>query len=228
MYLTWHLIRLLYSVLATFLGLLPVWLLLCILYRVTRGFSKTNGRNKRCTPVSTLAVLGSGGHTMEMIRLLSGLTEKYYPRHYVVANSDKFSNTKIEEFEQRRSLCAGGDKAYKVYHIPRSREVGQSYFSSIFSTIYSCFCCFPLVRRIHPDLILCNGPGICVPIVFVGLILKYLFLMDVTIVYVESVCRVKTLSLSAQLLYPFIDHLLVQWPQLKERYSGADFLGRLI
>ncbi|XP_014789652.1 UDP-N-acetylglucosamine transferase subunit ALG14 homolog isoform X2 [Octopus bimaculoides] len=187
MYLTWHLIRLLYSVLATFLGLLPVWLLLCILYRVTRGFSKTNGRNKRCTPVSTLAVLGSGGHTMEMIRLLSGLTEKYYPRHYVVANSDKFSNTKIEEFEQRRSLCAGGDKA-----------------------------------------ILCNGPGICVPIVFVGLILKYLFLMDVTIVYVESVCRVKTLSLSAQLLYPFIDHLLVQWPQLKERYSGADFLGRLI
>lgn len=48
---------------------------------------------------------------MEMIRLLSGLTEKYYPRHYVVAKSDKFSDTKIEEFEQRRSLCAGGDKA---------------------------------------------------------------------------------------------------------------------
>ncbi|XP_036361310.1 UDP-N-acetylglucosamine transferase subunit ALG14 homolog [Octopus sinensis] len=82
--------------------------------------------------------------------------------------------------------------------------------------------------RININQILCNGPGICVPIAFVGLILKYLFLMDVTIVYVESVCRVKTLSLSAQLLYPFIDHLLVQWPQLKERYSGADFLGQLI
>ncbi|GAB1600092.1 UDP-N-acetylglucosamine transferase subunit ALG14 homolog [Argonauta hians] len=228
MYPTWHLIRLLYSVLATFLGLLPVWLLLCILYRVTRGFSQTHGRNKRCIPTSTLVVVGSGGHTMEMIQLLSGLTEKYHPRHYVVANSDKFSDTKIEEFEKRRSLGDDSDKAYKVYHIPRSREVGQSYISSIISTIYACFYCFPLVKKIHPDLILCNGPGICIPIAFAGLILKYLFLMDVTIVYVESVCRVKSLSLSALLLYPFIDNLVVQWPQLKDRYSGTDYIGRLV
>ena len=47
-----------------------------------------------------MAILGSGGHTAEMVRLLEGLnTAKFAPRVYVIARSDIGSQAKIEEFE---------------------------------------------------------------------------------------------------------------------------------
>ena len=51
---------------------------------------------------------------------------------------------------------------------------------------------------------------------------------DIKIVYVESICRVKTLSLSAKMLYYFVDRLIVQWPDLYEKYQRAVYLGRIV
>jgi beta-1,4-N-acetylglucosaminyltransferase len=47
-------------------------------------------------------------------------------------------------------------------------------------------------------------------------------------VYVESFARVKTLSLSGKLLYPFVDRFIVQWPGLKEKWTRAEYLGVLV
>uniref|UniRef100_A0A8C0UC22 UDP-N-acetylglucosamine transferase subunit ALG14 n=1 Tax=Cyanistes caeruleus TaxID=156563 RepID=A0A8C0UC22_CYACU len=44
-----------------------------------------------------------GGHTTEILRLLSCLSESYSPRHYVLADSDKMSEAKIRSFEQKRA-----------------------------------------------------------------------------------------------------------------------------
>jgi len=47
--------------------------------------------------VKTAIVLGSGGHTTEMIKLLGGVDlKKFTPRHYIVADSDKMSIQKIK------------------------------------------------------------------------------------------------------------------------------------
>lgn len=45
----------------------------------------------------------TGGHTTEILRLLSCLSELYSPRHYIFADSDKMSEAKIRSFEQKRS-----------------------------------------------------------------------------------------------------------------------------
>ena len=46
--------------------------------------------------VSLLTVLGSGGHTTEMLTLLGHMSEeKYVSRTYVVANSDTHSERKV-------------------------------------------------------------------------------------------------------------------------------------
>jgi len=45
------------------------------------------------------------------------------------------------------------------------------------------------------------------------------------IVYVESVCRVTSMSMSGRLLYPFADLFYVQWPQLLQNYPKAKYLG---
>lgn len=48
------------------------------------------------------------------------------------------------------------------------------------------------------------------------------------IVFVESICRVETLSLSGKILRFLPVEILVQWPQLTEIYPKTQYIGRLI
>ncbi|CAF1428914.1 unnamed protein product [Adineta steineri] len=55
--------------------------------------------------IPTLIVLGSGGHTTEMFRLLSGTDLNIYkPRYYTIATTDKMSAKKMNEFELNVSI----------------------------------------------------------------------------------------------------------------------------
>jgi beta-1,4-N-acetylglucosaminyltransferase len=53
--------------------------------------------------------------------------------------------------------------------------------------------------------------------------------MDVRIAYVESIARVRKLSLSGLLLYMSraADVLFVQWPELQQRFPRSTYAGRL-
>lgn len=76
--------------------------------------------------------------------------------------------------------------------------------------------------------VLCNGPGTCVPICVSALLLGILGIKKVIIVYVESICRVETLSLSGKILFHLCDCFIVQWPTLKEKYPKSVYLGRIV
>lgn len=168
--------------------------------------------------VKTLIVLGSGGHTAEMMLVVNNLqTEAYSPRLYVVANTDRISKEKVKQFEKSSS-------DHEVFEITRSREVKQSFLTAIFTTFLAFLNCFPLIWREMPDLVLCNGPGTCIPVCVAAFILRFIGrIPNCKIVYVESFCRVKTLSLSGKILKPFVDMFVVQWEDLvdeKTRYFG--------
>ncbi|KAJ0082689.1 hypothetical protein Patl1_10136 [Pistacia atlantica] len=47
--------------------------------------------------------------------------------------------------------------------IYRSREVGQSYISSVWTTLLAIAHALWLMIRIRPQVVLCNGPGTCIP-----------------------------------------------------------------
>ncbi|KAM4659180.1 UDP-N-acetylglucosamine transferase subunit ALG14 isoform 1-T1 [Amazona ochrocephala] len=184
-------------------------------------------RSRRTPPFSVLVVAGSGGHTTEILRLLSCLSESYSPRHYVFADSDTMSEAKIRSFEQKRAETVPTSQ-FTLDRIPRSREVRQSWTSSVVTTLYSMLYSLPLTYRRKPDLILCNGPGTCVPVCISALLLGLLGIKRAIIVYVESICRVETLSLSGKILYYFSDYFIVQWPDLKEKYPKSIYLGRIV
>ncbi|XP_038167836.1 UDP-N-acetylglucosamine transferase subunit ALG14 homolog [Arvicola amphibius] len=179
--------------------------------------------------VGLLIVAGSGGHTTEILRLVGSLSSAYSPRDYVIADSDKMSAKKIISFEDARKRDSATEcTPYCLHRIPRSREVRQAWLSSVFTTLYSTWFSFLLVCRIKPDLVLCNGPGTCVPICMSALLLGILGIKKVIIVYVESICRVETLSLSGKILYHLCDYFIVQWPALKEKYPKSVYLGRIV
>ncbi|XP_029419686.1 UDP-N-acetylglucosamine transferase subunit ALG14 homolog isoform X2 [Nannospalax galili] len=175
-------------------------------------------------------LLIKGGHTTEILRLVGSLSGAYSPRHYVIADSDEMSANKINSFEFTRADRDSSPEyiKYYIHRIPRSREVQQPWLSTVFTTLRSMWLSFPLVQRIKPDLVLCNGPGTCIPICVSALLLGILGIKKVIIVYVESICRVETLSLSGKILLHLSDYFIVQWPALKEKYPKSVYLGRIV
>ncbi|KAF7213578.1 UDP-N-acetylglucosamine transferase subunit ALG14 [Nothobranchius furzeri] len=200
---------------------------LCLLFIVRFCIVLKTGPS--CKPgdkgyVSVLVVAGSGGHTTEILRLMEHLSAAYSPRHYVVADTDRMSVEKICTFEG----CDPSPSQFTVCRIPRSREVNQSWASSAVSTLKALQYSIPLVFRLRPDMVLCNGPGTCVPLCVAALLLGILGIKKILIVYVESICRVQTLSLTGKILYLLSDYFFVQWSSLRTRYPRSIFLGRIV
>ncbi|CAB0010831.1 unnamed protein product [Nesidiocoris tenuis] len=173
-------------------------------------------------PVRTMLVIGSGGHTAELLKITQHLdVRRYRPRYYVMADTDITSEMKIVSVEYNNPK---GD--YIVVKIPRARHVGQSFFSSIFTTIWSTICVFPRMLYYRPELVLCNGPGTCIPICLIAFLLRAACIQpNNRIVFLESVCRVKSLSLTGKLLMFFADNIFVQWPELTRTYRRVQYIG---
>ena len=104
---------------------LLVTLALVVILRVlavlpARVWGRKPAPQPRTSPCNTLVVIGSGlcvsqhvldwhsrfftldagGHTTEMLRLLGGTArQRYSPRRYVLSNTDRISESKLQEFE---------------------------------------------------------------------------------------------------------------------------------
>lgn len=90
------------------------------------------------------AVLGSGGHTGEMLRIIDGLDTYLRPTHFIIGCGDKLS------FDKLASLRL---KNRQLIWIPRPRNVGQSYLTSIFSTTRTAVECLNRFQHHLPKLV---------------------------------------------------------------------------
>lgn len=197
-----------------------VVILLRVFYLIFLVLSTDSGLESEST-LRTILCIGSGGHTTELLRIVRNLDhQKYQPRLYILADNDVSSEVKIHKTEHSPAK-------YALERIPRSRNVKQSYLSSIGSTLYATLHTIPVVYNFKPNVIFCNGPGTCVPVCVVAFILRCLFLIDCRIVFIESICRVRTLSLTGKILQYFADVIVVQWPQLRDSCYRAKYFGRL-
>ncbi|XP_048618897.1 UDP-N-acetylglucosamine transferase subunit ALG14 homolog isoform X4 [Brassica napus] len=157
---------------------------------------------------------------------------RYTPRFYIAAATDNMSLQKARSFEHSLpdKLLAVEEDSLRFTQIYRSREVGQSYVTSVWTTIVAIVHALWLMIRIRPQVILCNGPGTCIPLCVIAFLFKVLGIRWSSIFYVESVARVKKLSLSGLLLYNLrmADQFFVQWPQLQKNYPRAHYVGCLM
>ncbi|KAI3903614.1 hypothetical protein MKW98_032268 [Papaver atlanticum] len=173
--------------------------------------SKIPLHNSPPKAVSALIILGSGGHTAEMINLIPVLQrDRLRPRVYVAASTDNMSLQKARVLEPLWLIrLAGLDKlkeTAQVMQIYRSREVGQSYLTSIGTRLIALVHALLLMIKIRPQVILCNGPGTCFPRCVIVFLFKVPGIRWSSIFYVESIARVKRLSLSGLLLYKLHIH----------------------
>ncbi|KAI3415784.1 UDP-N-acetylglucosamine transferase subunit [Globodera pallida] len=171
-----------------------------------------------------MAVLGSGGHTTEMFKMLAVQDDLFPERTYVIAQSDKLSGLKVEEFEREHG------NRFSVKTIPRAREVDQSYLSAVGSTLTAFFHSFLLVNKERADVVISNGPAIGLGICFFARFFDLTRIHRCRVVFIESICRVQKLSLTGWIVYHFrIAHaFLVQWKDLQKKYPKTEYVGRLV
>ncbi|CAD7930062.1 unnamed protein product [Amoebophrya sp. A25] len=208
-------------------------------------------QKKRC-----VAVLGSGGHSSELLQLIEGWD--MYDFVFIAADSDPYCHKilerngfKIDERTGSRSAApahhvenqkgsrtresgstgsATGARKCSLFLIQRSRHVGEGWVSSLVHTLQACAQCVNLVRRERlirdADLLLVNGPGVCVPVVF-GMLLSELlgwrgttFASHARLVFVESFARVRSISMTGRILQPWVDRFVVQWRATESPTKG--------
>ena len=73
--------------------------------------------------------------------------------------------------------------------------------------------------REKPDAVICTGVLAMIPMCLLAK------LMGKKLIYIESFAKVTSPTLTGKLLYRFADQFYVQWPQMKEIYPNAIYVG---
>lgn len=182
-----------------------------------------------------MVLFGSGGHSTEMLMLMQNAklgkklaTNSVEKLVCVVSQDDSLICDKIDnEFP---GITSKG-KVERV-KLSRGREIGQSYLTTFWTFLISLYQSIQIISTHKPAVCLTNGPAISVTISLAIFILNKTLNRNYKcrIMYVESFCRTRTLSLSGRLIYhlKLADEFYVQWPRLSVLYTGVKYKGLLV
>lgn len=183
-----------------------------------------------------MILFGSGGHSSEMLMLLQNarLSEKLGNGKInrltcVLSEDDKLIENKIcQEFAR-----SSDRNKLEMVRLRRARKVGQSYLSSIWTTLAGLFSSVALVLTQRPHLCFTNGPAISVVLTIAIRSLQIVTLgtcYSCEIIYIESFCRTNSLSLTGKIIYHLrlADQFYVQWATLATKYPKSFFKGIIV
>jgi len=155
-----------------------------------------------------LVVLGSGGHTTEMLRLvdLLGPGLEYV---YLLEQEDGFSQARIR--------IPG-----PAFRIHQPSRFGDALWLTALKTVRSALEACVLLARVRPDAIVACGRGLAVAVCALGR------LMGAKVIFIETAARVRSRSLTGRLVHPFVDLFYVQWEEARALYPGSRYAGRLL
>jgi beta-1,4-N-acetylglucosaminyltransferase len=150
-------------------------------------------------PVDLLLVCSPGGHALQ----LSLLREAW---------ADFETAWVTLEAEDTRSLLE--DEVVIYAYGPTTRNVPNLLRNLVLA--------WKLLRVARPNVIVTTGAGIAVPFAWIGRVLGS------RVVYIESLTRIESASLSGRLIAPVTDRLYVQWPELARNVRRARYAGTVV
>lgn len=117
---------------------------------------KTQQRDLRTKKL--MIVFGSGGHTTEMLLMLKKFDFTSYKHvYFVLGHSDTWSATKIHDyFLKSRDVKLESLANLTILRLYRSREVKQSYVTSVFTTLMGLIHSLSLIAKTRPDIVRIN------------------------------------------------------------------------
>ncbi len=159
--------------------------------------------------VKVLVILGDGGHTAEMIKLVELIGPKY-EYSYLMVSDDHISENKIQ--------FPG-----PVYRVDTPTEKDERrMIDFITRAIGPIFAELRILMKVRPKVILSTGPSIAVPAAVWGR------LLGMKVIHVETGSRVYSLSSTGKLMYRIANLFFVQWEPVLKDYPKAIYAGRLL
>jgi UDP-N-acetylglucosamine:LPS N-acetylglucosamine transferase len=146
-----------------------------------------------------LLVCSSGGHLLQLLEL----REAWSGLEYLWVTQDR---------SDARSLLAEEPVVYAYW--PTNRNLKN--------LVKNAFLAWRVVRRVRPAVVLSTGAGTTVPFAWIA------WAHGARVVYVESLTRIHSPSLSCRLIAPVTDRVYVQWPELKAALPQAKYAGSVL
>jgi UDP-N-acetylglucosamine:LPS N-acetylglucosamine transferase len=146
-----------------------------------------------------LLVCNPGGHFSTMMGLKNFWSA--YPREWVT-----YPNFDTQKMLEKETV-------YWV-QMQEARMLGKACVNFLKALI--------ILPKSKPDLLVCTGASLAVPFIFASK------LYGIKTVFIESISRSRSLSLSGRLVYHLVDEFYVQWPECVERYPKAQYRGVVV
>ena len=157
--------------------------------------------------MKVLVVLGDGGHSTEMLKLVE-LLGPNYDYSYMMATIDKISEGKL----------TWKGPVYRV-RLPVGKYAHER---NLFRVIGPMLDQLKVLLKARPKVILSTGANIAIPISVFGR------LMGVKVIHIETGSRVYSMSSTGKVMYRIANLFFVQWEPLQEKYPKAIYAGRLL
>jgi hypothetical protein len=162
-------------------------------------------RPRRFSPPTVLLVCSHGGHLTEMLRLVPAFVD----RPVVM----------VTYRDARRFMSDLGERTDPHFAVHYTDEIGFSPWRMTRAFLMM----LRIVWRERPHAVITTGAEIGLPAMAAGR------LFGARTIYIESLCRVRSTSLTGRLVYPIVDDFLVQWPETVESYGPkARFEGSVM
>ncbi len=107
-----------------------------------------------------------------------------------------------------------GERVYWGYH-PTNRNTRNA--------LKNAWMALRLLHRERPDVLVSNGAGIAVPYFWIGKIVY-----GCKTVYVEVYDRIDSPTLTARLVRPVLDRMVIQWEEQREFYPEGILFGGVL
>ncbi|KAL5082867.1 hypothetical protein Trisim1_002750 [Trichoderma cf. simile WF8] len=209
-----------------------------------------NALTQRAPIDYNLFVLGSGGHTKEMLMMMDdGFCDfADFHRRYLISSGDSMSENHVHDYEESlASLCESHGTSpgtYDKFIVTRARRVHQPLWSTPFTALLSIVEIFPALlippkglvgmkmKSCYPSRVFSNGPATGFFVALAVHLLKMAYLVPescMKVIYIESWARISTLSLTGKLLlYTGIaDVFVTQHQEVATRY-GVQNAGEIV
>ena len=160
---------------------------------------KEKAEKKTASVVKIALVCSTGGHLFQLYSL------KDYWKQF-----DRFWMT----FNREDSKYLLKDEQVYWAYAPTSRNA-INFIKNLFLSI-------KIIFQEKPDLIISTGSGVAVPLIYCAKI------FGIKTIHIESLTRIKELSLTGKLLHNVVDEHFVQWEELAKKYKKAKFVGQVI
>lgn len=146
-----------------------------------------------------LLACSSGGHLLQLMALRPAW--EGFSRRWVT-----------EDASDTRSLLA--DEPALFLHPPTTRSLSR--------LLLDLPAAWSLLRRVRPRVVLTTGAGFALPFAWLGR------LLGARVIYVETVTRMESPSLSCRLVAPVAERVYVQWPELADALPRARYAGSVL